>query len=91
MKILHLTLKKRWFDLIAKGEKTIEYREMKPYWTKRLFVNSYECKSFDVIHFKNGYAKNSPRMEVVFKGSACDGFQYLIYLGKVLEIQNWRG
>lgn len=36
MKILHLTLKKKWFDMIASGEKKEEYREIKPYWISRL-------------------------------------------------------
>lgn len=36
MKILHLTLKKKWFDMIASGDKKEEYREVKPYWVKRL-------------------------------------------------------
>lgn len=36
MKTLHLTLKKKWFDMIASGEKKEEYREIKPYWLKRL-------------------------------------------------------
>ncbi len=35
-KILHLTLKKKWFDMIAYGEKPEEYREIKPYWITRL-------------------------------------------------------
>ncbi len=39
-KILHLTLKKKWFDMIASGEKKEEYREIKPYWVSRL-VNSF--------------------------------------------------
>lgn len=34
--ILHLTLKKKWFDMIASGEKKEEYREIKPYWVSRL-------------------------------------------------------
>lgn len=29
-------LKKEWFEKIKSGEKTHEYREVKPYWTKRL-------------------------------------------------------
>ena len=49
-KILHLTLLKKWFDLITSGKKTKEFREIKPYWTKRLLG-----KSFDEIYFKNGY------------------------------------
>lgn len=35
-KILFLTLKKEWFDMIASGEKLEEYREIKPYWVSRL-------------------------------------------------------
>jgi hypothetical protein len=52
MKVLHLTLKKKWFDMIASGEKTEEYREIKPYWFRRLAMCSgkspiphgYTCK-----------------------------------------------
>lgn len=35
-KTLHLVLKGVWYDKIASGEKTVEYRECKPYWEKRL-------------------------------------------------------
>ena len=31
MSTLHLTLKKQWFDMILSGEKTEEYRDIKPY------------------------------------------------------------
>jgi hypothetical protein len=40
MKTLHLTLTKKWFDMILSGEKREEYREMKPYWKNR-FCNSF--------------------------------------------------
>lgn len=36
MKILHLTLKKKWFDMIASGKKKEEYREIKWFWIRRL-------------------------------------------------------
>jgi hypothetical protein len=36
MKVLHLTLKKKWFDKTDSGEKLEEYREITPYWAKRL-------------------------------------------------------
>ena len=39
-KVLTLTVSKQWFDMIAAGEKTEEYREIKPYWVARLFHNS---------------------------------------------------
>ena len=58
MKILHLTLHKKWFDMILSGEKREEYREIKPYWIKRL------QQDFDAIQFRNGYNKNSRKFLV---------------------------
>ena len=34
--MLTFNLKKEWFEKIKSGEKTHEYREVKPYWIKRL-------------------------------------------------------
>lgn len=36
MKTLHLVLKSKWYDMIESGKKKEEYREIKPYWEKRL-------------------------------------------------------
>jgi hypothetical protein len=82
-KILHLTLLKKWFDLIASGNKTKEFRDIKPYWTKRLLG-----KNFDEIYFKNGYSTNAPFMRVQWKGMKNENGKYVILLGKVLEIKN---
>lgn len=55
MKILHLTLKKKWFDMIASGEKREEYREIKQYWVSRLTV----CNAPKEFKDDNrGYADN---------------------------------
>ena len=35
MKTLDLVLKEKWYRMIESGEKTEEYREIKPYWVKR--------------------------------------------------------
>ncbi len=67
MKILHLTLKKKWFDLIVSRKKTLEYREDKPYWRQRLLTTDGTPKSFDIIRFKNGYG-NVPTIDVEFLG-----------------------
>lgn len=81
MKVLHLTLKKKWFDLIASGEKKEEYRELKPYWESR-FIDTYPSYNvsllqamngmgmvaFDRIIFRNGYSKDAPKIEVECKG-----------------------
>lgn len=35
--MLIFPLKKEWYEKIKSGEKTIEYREVKPYWTTRFY------------------------------------------------------
>jgi len=82
-KILHLNLKKEWFDMILSGEKKEEYREIKRYWTRRLthhnvFLLSFlteriqkynmHCKYFDEICFSNGYRKNRRQMFIKYEG-----------------------
>ena len=54
MKTLDLVLKKQWYDMIDSGEKTEEYREIKPYWIKRLLEQIdekgrcyYKAEDFD--------------------------------------------
>lgn len=47
MKVLHLTLKKKFFDMIASSEKKEEYREVKPYWIKRLLDSDVSPKLFN--------------------------------------------
>lgn len=42
MKILDLVLKGKWYDMIASGAKYEEYREIKPYWFKRLICYDSE-------------------------------------------------
>ncbi len=39
MKILYLPLKKEWYEMIERGEKTEEYREIKQYYISRFFEN----------------------------------------------------
>lgn len=58
-KTLHLTIKKKWFDMITSGEKIEEYREIKAYWKTRL-KKYYESREPFDIQFKNGYAKDAP-------------------------------
>jgi hypothetical protein len=93
MKVLHMTLKKKWFDMIQSGVKKEEYREMKKYWHTRLLNREY-----DVIRFKNGYNPDSPEFDIEFNGlesglgiaewGAPDYPVYIIKLGKVLSSNN---
>jgi len=72
IKVLHLTLKKKWFDMILSGQKKEEYREIKPYWITRLKFDIWNTKPFDFIEFRNGYAKTAPTMIVECKGIRVD-------------------
>lgn len=81
MSILILHIKKKWFDLILSGEKKEEYREVKPYWSKRL-CNSWDAygvrwnnqkerwdyKEFSAIEFRNGYGRGARRCMVKYNG-----------------------
>lgn len=72
-----LTVSKQWFDMIVADEKTEEYREIKPYWIKRLTTNcevDYDValerycgkvlyRPYTHVLFINGYRKDSQRIE----------------------------
>jgi signal peptidase I len=60
---LRLTLKKKWFDMIASGEKTEEYRTPSEWIFSRLIG-----KGYDVVEFSNGYGKHVPRVVVKYFG-----------------------
>ena len=90
-RVLHLTLKRRWFDMIASGEKREEYREIKPYWTRRLAALGVE---YSTVQFRNGYRADSPKVTVKIEGifvgigrkewGASEGRVYIIRLGEVV-------
>ena len=93
-KILHLTIKRKWFDLIAKGIKKWEYRELKPYWSRRIMKNLFETKDFDEIHIRNGYNKNNPFMRVKWNGMKLENefngkLNFAIDVSEIIEIINY--
>jgi hypothetical protein len=79
MATLTLTLKKKWFDMIKSGVKTEEYREIKPFWTKRLVRQVIDYvdgrisipdvpREFDTLVFTLGYPKaDDMSRRMVFK------------------------
>ena len=63
--ILTFTLKKKWYDLIATGEKKEEYREVKPYWKTRIVnweraLRAAKGKKVGILRFRLGYNGNAP-------------------------------
>lgn len=81
--ILHLNLKKKWFDMIYSGVKTVEYRENKPYWVTKFSNCNVKVKgrhyhpSDVIICFSNGYSKNRASFLIELKS---------IYLGQGLDV-----
>lgn len=59
MRTLHLILKHKWYDMIASGEKPEEYREIKPYYSKRFYNNDYTDA---VLH--RGYTNTTMRKKI---------------------------
>lgn len=99
-KILHLTLKSKWFWLIASGEKKEEYREIKPHWAARLewrgkTENGKRFRDFDVVRFRLGYQKDAPQIDIECKGIGFghanpawaddSDYYYVIRLGKIIS------
>ena len=74
MKTLHLSLKAKWYEMIESGVKTEEYREIKPYWCKRIvgentisvsgvLMEKYEYL-FTHVKFSYGYTKRTMTFEI---------------------------
>jgi hypothetical protein len=93
MRILNLTLKKKWFDMIASGRKLEEYRQTKEYWHSRL------AKEYDAVRFRNGYSKDAPTLTVELLGvtigfgmlawgAPCDEKVYILHLGDIIGREN---
>lgn len=102
MAVLKLTLKKKWFDLIASGEKKVEFREYKPHWISRLMKDGALRDDFTEVHFRNGYNSDDPFMRVklesltlyakkfiapMFGEEITADKYFLIGVGKVLELR----
>ena len=94
MNTLHLTLKKKWFDMILLENKKEEYREIKPYWANRICAKKYKY-----ITFRNGYARNAPQFTIELKSitpstgkpewGAEEGKTYFVLLlGNIINTKN---
>ena len=96
--------KEKWFDMIASGEKTKEYREIKPYYRKRLEtiglldVYGLPVVSKTRVMFRHGYSTKSPQIEAevtpdIKEGrpewGAEPGAEYYVF--KILRIWGFEG
>lgn len=67
MKNLQLSLKKKWFEMTASGEKCEDYREITEYWFRRLCVkvNNRDAKSKDAYYILCNYLNHKMFNEAI--------------------------
>jgi hypothetical protein len=81
------TIKRQWLAEIIEGTKRIEYREIKPYWTKRLkgITSPFELRLI------NGMNPPVPEVTVLIRKVTMDRREgvYELHIGKVLAFRHW--
>lgn len=65
--MLTLPIKRKWFDMIATGEKPEEYRDITPYYDARFskaprFLENGRPQFYIIL--RAGYRRDSPRMAI---------------------------
>ncbi len=81
------TIKRQWLAEIAAKRKLIEYRNIKPYWTRRL--DGVEAPF--LLRLINGMQQNAPELTVIVervRKNARHG-DYELHLGEIIEVRNW--
>ena len=97
--MLTLPIEGHWFRMILRGEKTEEYREIKPYWRVRFFKaglcfeNGMPKAPAEVV-FVNGYGNDRPAIRALVRLSigrgrpewgAEPGKKYFVF--EILEVR----
>jgi hypothetical protein len=81
------TIKREWLREIAAGRKRVEYREIKPYWIRRL---SKIDPPFE-LRLINGMQPKAPELTVIVqrvrKNSRSGVFE--LHLCTVVDIRHW--
>jgi hypothetical protein len=78
------TIKRQFLAQIVLGTKKIEYREIKPYWTKKFDIVS---RPF-ILRLINGMRKKAPEVTVRIKRITV-GDAYELRIDKILQVKNW--
>ena len=81
------TIKREWLREIAAGRKQVEYREIKPYWTRRLSA----IKAPFELRLINGMQSDAPEITVLVERirKNSHGGNYELHLGKTINLRNW--
>lgn len=104
-RVLHLTVKKEWFQIMVTREKPFELRRKSKWIESRLFNKDGSLKPYDLISITNGYGKDKPNFVAEYQGfhDIPGGFwlfsnfsvldvkesSYRIDFGKIISVSNY--
>lgn len=64
MRCLRLSLKRVWFDMVSRGIKRDEYRDIIPYYQSRLCAE-YDKHSSNCANCKNNFCNVTPKVDAI--------------------------
>jgi hypothetical protein len=81
------TIKREYLAEIIAGTKTVEYRQIKPYWTRRLKAVTCPFQ----LRLRNGMRPPVPEVTVLIDrvGRNLRNGTYKLHIEKVLEFKHW--
>ena len=92
MQTITTTLKRKFFSEIVDGNKRIEYREIKPYWTSRLRAVTVPFR----LVLRNGMSPPVPVVTVRIDRVVPNPWRtkkrsgsYALHIGRVLKVEHW--
>lgn len=68
---IQLSLKKKWFEMTKSGIKTEDYREITPYWAKRLIVGLCDSEDSEDLDYLCNELKNGRWFQNSFNDYLC--------------------
>jgi hypothetical protein len=81
------TIQRQWLREIAARRKRIEYREIKPYWSRRFSKVNVPF----VLRMINGMDRKAPEITVLIKRvrkNSRSGY-FELHIGKILNLRHW--
>ena len=92
MQTVTTTLDREWFVQIVDGEKRVEYRQIKPYWTSRLRAVTVPFR----LVLRNGMLPPVPVVTVRIDRVVPNPWRtkkrsgsYALHIGGVLKVERW--
>jgi hypothetical protein len=79
------TIEREWLAQIVEGTKKIEYRQIKPYWTKRFAKVSVPFE----LRLLNGMNPPVPEVTVLIHKITRRGGEYRLHIKRILNYKHW--